>query len=98
MSTHLLPYQKTILERLGQTNVRFVEFPKHIGRTFRARLALDAMQRRAHLLSLASSSVAPTKVWIDEAVVVDFPRAVAAAPSLTGSTTTTPSAEGDNNG
>lgn len=64
----------------------------------RGKSFVEAVLRRAHLLSLASSSVAPTKVWIDEAVVVDFPRAVAAAPSLTGSTTTTPSAEGDNNG
>lgn len=59
---------------------------------------VEAVLRRAHLLSLASSSVAPTQVWIDEAVVVDFPRAVAAAPSLTGSTTTTQSSDGGHDG
>lgn len=71
--------------------VVFIEKPNRSGKSF-----VEAVLRRAHFLALASSSVAPAKAWIDEAVVVAFPmRGVAAAPSLTGATTTTHSQTGD---
>lgn len=97
MTDNLQPYQKIILECLAQTNVRFIEYPHRVGKTFRTRNAVDAVLRRAHLLCLARQSKTPAQAWIDEApAVVAFPqRGVAAAPSLTGATAADHSAGGD---
>lgn len=73
------------------SRVVYIERPRRIGRSY-----VEAVLRRARILALASSTVAPAKAWIDEAVVVALPqRGVAAAPSLTGATTTTQSSGGD---
>lgn len=97
MTDNLQPYQKNTLERLAQTNIRFVEFSRSTGRTFRTRNAVDAVLRRAHFLCLARQSETPAQAWIDEApAVVAFPmRGLAAAPSLTGATTADHSTGGD---